>query len=469
MKSKIRNAKIIVLAFVTALAFTFVPIGISGQGTASVVDTVHAGDAYSITGKVNGLTSDGKTVNPGSTISISLDDLDEVCSGVKSDYNNDKIEIYWQTESEETFKDSKRMDTYYKDGKICSDVPKSESGRYYRLYVSKKSEYASVPNFNSDERFKVNSIIITILQGPEIKGVKYSFGFGSKNIIVDVAGYGEYYTSIDPSYKYVYKKIIKLWCNGKKKKKKSTNEYEITFPKVPMKYNANNTVKVQILMNIEGKEIPGGSKSYTVPGGKLGKNKVYATKISAKKASVRWSGTDGASGYRILKGNKKVKDVGSGKRKYVVKGKGAGKAKYKVIPFVKAGGKMYKGTSSTAKPKKNQFVTSNTGKPNGWVVEAVYRIKKVSLKGSTYTITGWGVNRAKYTKLKKFKKIKITLYCDGKKVLNKTIRNKRVNLKPQRGKKMTFRLKGKAGADLANGYWSYSVSVACDPSMLTPR
>ena len=468
MKSKIRKAEIVVLAFVTALAFTFVPVGISGSGTADCgIEKVYAGEGDednkpkkdpTINEYVTGLNKNGEAV-VGSTLSLSIGP-----SSITYHYYGASGERYmqwelWNGSSLITKKEATDSDKDFA-------VPKDAAGKkiIVRIFEDKSADSKILYS----EAIPVIDLI-HLLQGPSISGVQYSYGFGSKNIVVNLSGCAIYNKESDSSHKYVYTKIVKLWCNGKYIGRKSTDEYKVTFAKVPMKYNANNTVKVQILVDIEGKEISGGSKSYTVPGGKLGKNKVYATKISAKKVSLRWSGADGASGYRILKGNKKVKDVGSGKRKYVVKGKGAGKAKYKVIPFVKAGGKMYSGTSSTAKPKKNQFVTSNTGKPNGWVVEAVYRIKKVSLKGSTYTVTGWGVNRAKYTKLKKFKKIKITLYCDGKKVLSKTIRNKRVNLKPQRSKKMTFRLKGKAGADLANGYWSYSVSVACDPSMLTPR
>lgn len=45
MKSKIRKAEIVVLAFVTALAFTFVPVGISGSGTADCgIEKVYAGE-----------------------------------------------------------------------------------------------------------------------------------------------------------------------------------------------------------------------------------------------------------------------------------------------------------------------------------------------------------------------------------------------------------------------------------------
>ena len=91
------------------------------------------------------------------------------------------------------------------------------------------------------------------------------------------------------------------------------------------------------------------------------------------------------------------------------------------------------------------------------------------MSGRTYTVTGWGKNYSKYTKLKKFKSIKITIYCDGKIVAKKTIKNKKMNLKPQSSKKLTFKIKGKAGADLRNGFTSVSVRSTCDPATLTPR
>ena len=80
---------------------------------------------------------------------------------------------------------------------------------------------------------------------------------------------------------------------------------------------------------------------------------------------------------------------------------------------------------------------------------APYRITKVSLKGNTYTITGYVVNHRMF-KMIKYQKLKIVLYCDGKKVGQKTFRNLKVNCKDNGVKKLTVKVRGKGGVDLRN-------------------
>ena len=89
---------------------------------------------------------------------------------------------------------------------------------------------------------------------------------------------------------------------------------------------------------------------------------------------------------------------------------------------------------------------------------APYKITKVSLKGNTYTITGYVVNNRAF-KMIKYQKLKITLYCDGRKVGQKTFKNLRVNCGAKKVKKLTIKVKGKAGVDLRhNSGTTYSAA-----------
>ena len=110
-----------------------------------------------------------------------------------------------------------------------------------------------------------------------------------------------------------------------------------------------------------------------------------------------------------------------------------------------------KGPKSAAKKGKSNQKTFSVNKNVKSVTYgyAPYRISKISLKGNTYTVTGYVVNNRVF-KMLRYKKLKIVLYCDGKKVGSKTFRNLKVNCKGNGVKKLTLKIKGKAGVDLRN-------------------
>ena len=310
----------------------------------------------------------------------------------------------------------------------------------------------------------------TDIKAPAVKTVTVDQSYtlmGKANIsgTISYANYKE-----DGSIQYCYDTKVELLDGTKVLKAASLKSQSFfMFNNISVPYGTYKSYKIKVTANIDGKDYSSTKNTKKVRSKQMKKNTgVRATKISAKQAVVRWSSVDGATSYRIYKGKKKVKEVKSSVLKTTIKGKGAGSAKYKVVPVRKADGKKYAGKSATAKPKANVYITSNTGKVNSWTVKATFAVKKVSLSGKTYTVTGWGKNYAMYIKLKKFKSIKITVYCDGKIVAKKTIKNKRMNLNPQRSKKMTFKIKGKAGADLRHGFTNVSVRCTCDPVTLNP-
>ena len=75
--------------------------------------------------------------------------------------------------------------------------------------------------------------------------------------------------------------------------------------------------------------------------------------------------------------------------------------------------------------------------------------KKVVLSGNKYKVTFFAKN-SRIFKLIKFKKLEITLLCNGKKVAHKTFKNYKLNLKQNRSKKITVSIKGKGGVDFRN-------------------
>lgn len=221
---------------------------------------------------------------------------------------------------------------------------------------------------------------------------------------------------------------------------------------VPISYGTN-TITVALYSRINGEDYFQTAYDLTVKSASLPKNKVYATKISANKAIVRWTGSAGAKGYYVYKGKKKVKKVGASTRKVTIKSKGAGKAKYKVIPYI--GSK--KGKSTVMKAKANVLKRSiSTYYKNYDYAKGQCVIKKISGSGKKYTITCYAINNRMF-KLKKYKKITITVYADGKKLFKKTIKNKKVNVKEYGSKKFTIKARGKEG-DLKHGSVTFSVS-----------
>ena len=84
-------------------------------------------------------------------------------------------------------------------------------------------------------------------------------------------------------------------------------------------------------------------------------------------------------------------------------------------------------------------------------------VKKISLKGKTYTITGYAVNKRRL-KLEKYHRLKIRVLSCGKTAFSKTWKDLSVNAGASSSKRLVLKAKGKAGLDLHancayNAYW----------------
>jgi len=254
---------------------------------------------------------------------------------------------------------------------------------------------------------------------------------------------------------------VELLRNGKKVASKTGDAGQVVFEfKTAVSYAQKDTFVAKTYMVVDGKKYAGGTKTTSKQSCKLATCKPKATKVSAKQAYVSWGKVNGATKYRVYLGAKAVKTVGASKTGYMVKKAGAGKATYKVIPLIKADGKTHKGKSATAKPKANQKKFPKASiKPKDYDWKTCkFVIREVKLSGSTYTITGYAINSRIFT-LQKYKSLDIKITVGGKTVAHKKFKNLKVNAGNYKAKKMTLKIKGKAGADLANGGAHYTTSA----------
>ena len=184
---------------------------------------------------------------------------------------------------------------------------------------------------------------------------------------------------------------------------------------------------------------------------------VTVTKISAKKVSITWSGVSSAAKYKVYRGKKCVKTTKATRVK--LSGKKYVKGKYKVVAINSKGKKA---ASKWVKPKANAKVWGvNLNPKTRKAIRCDYTIKKVSLKGKTYTVTGYAVNTSTISTATKYRKLVVKITANGKVVAKKTIKNKKLNIKPYGKKKITIKIKGKAGVDLQadNVSWSSADSI----------
>ena len=186
---------------------------------------------------------------------------------------------------------------------------------------------------------------------------------------------------------------------------------------------------------------------------KLAKPKVSVTKISSRKAGIKWNTVAGATGYKVYANNKLIKTLGGSKQKYVYTKAGAGSKKYSVQAVIKnsAMSKAVKGPKSAAKKgksnsRKYSYSKNPKSKPS---FTAKFDVAKITLQGNTYTVTGYVLNNRIYD-LQKYKRLDFTIYCDGKKVAHKVFRNLKCSVGAGDYKKMTIKLKGKGGVDFRN-------------------
>lgn len=428
----------------------------------SVTKNISAGDGMNFADIIKGINSDGTTVTAGATLSISMSDLNKKIDNFSNRYDGVTTKVTWSVTSAD-YSTNEIVMPIYKNGVFTVTVSEKHVGMYYSLSV----DDPTYTNYGG-ERFEVVSsgtsdkTTYIITSGPSIDSVFASKTILKKDITVNVSGYGAYFPEKDPSdVRYTYEKIVKLYRNGKLYGTRKTKDYQVVFKNVPVSYGKKDTFKVALFMNLEGNEVAGPSNTYYITSEKLGKNTVYATKISKNQAYLRWSGVSGAQGYLIYKGNKKVKTVKAKVYKCAIKKKGAGSGKYKVVPYVKSGKKVYKGKSNAAKLKANQITYNRSLNPSSHSYATCdFELTKVSLSGSTYTVTGYAVNNRIFT-MKKYKSLKVGIYVDGKKGFMKTYKNYRVNVGDTRAKKIVLKIKGKAGLDLAHG--NISLTVGEDP------
>ena len=304
---------------------------------------------------------------------------------------------------------------------------------------------------------------VHIKAGPNIGDIYISKTIGTKDIKVHTSGQGVYTLNDDPTEYFLDKTIVKLFKNGTLYETKTIPaNTEAIFKSVPVSYGKNDSFKVALYMNVLGEEISGPTRSFKLTSEKIANTKVIATKISDKKAYLRWSPVSGISGYYVYMGNKVVKTVNAKTTKTMISKKKAGKGKFKVCPFVKSGKKVYKSSSNVAKPKKNQIKYKGKlkVKKQGYAT-CHFAVTKISLKGKTYTVTGYALNNRMF-KVERYKSLNISLKVDGKKAFKKKIKNVKLNIKKYGKKKITFKIKGKSDKDLACGNSSLKVSEDAD-------
>ena len=408
-----------------------------------------------------GSTYDATTAWPGAVLKVKMNDLG---SEFESMYKDGDASVTCTTYSAQDFtKSLKEYDfTYDSSAKeFTCKIPEANAGRYYVIYTGADDSY-----YNNNTGFIHVDGKANIGGGPSITGVEYSnAGITRKTITVRFSGNGAYSWQAEPGTPthYANKASVKIWSGGTLVATKTgeAGANYVSVPNVPVKYNADTSIDVQIGFPVAGNIVwSNGTKNYTVKGGVLGKNKVSVTRINSSRAVVHWDGIAGAGGYYIYKNGKKIKTVGSAARKYTVKKSKAGKAKYKVIPYIKADGKTYKGTSNVTTPKTNHctwgFSTDYNSLPYG---ECRFVVKKIKLSGSTYTITGYAVNNRIF-KMKKFGSLTLKVKCGSTVVASKTWKNLSVNCPARGSRRMVLKIKGKSGKDIR---WSGGFSVSEKP------
>ena len=437
--------KILAITLALALVVAFAPAG----------KTAKAGEGMSFIDIISGVNKTELTVKSTDTVRISLSNLNTKIPGFKSRYLNGESSVHWSISKA----DGSRVTML--DPKLNGDI--LEYRVEYKYKGMNMTLFVDDPDHTNyqGETFKILGFTVTILEGPSFGNLYATKTFLKKNITIWLNGYGAYTLNDDPTEYTTNKKIVKLYRNGKLVGTQKTSEYEVEFKNVPVSYGKNDTFKAVLYMDIEGAEIQGPSTTFKLTSQNVPNIKAYATKISAKKAYLRWQSVGGVTGYYIYMGKKKVKTVGAKTNKKMITKKKAGKSRFKVIPFVRVSGKVYKSTSNVAKPKKNQVKWSrNLNVKSYGYATCPFVVTKISLSGKTYTVTGYALNNRMW-KVKKYKSLTVGLRVDGKKAFNKKFKNKKLNIKEYKKKKIVLKIKGKAGADLANG--SVSLSVGQNP------
>ena len=442
--------KILAVALTLAMVLTIAP---------TFNAPVKAGDGFDIKSITHGLNEDG-TIGAGKPITLKMSELkNEVDSGFETRVSEGKAFVSYGIYSTKNDFGSRVAEgkATYKDGIFTITVDSKYKGKYIVLGVDDNGG----TNYGDINWYQVVDTTINIEDGPRLGDIYATKTFLKKNITVNVYGKGRYTLDKDPTVYYVDKTIVKLFKNGKLYATKTTSGGAVVFNSVPVSYGKKDTFKVALYMNILGTEIAGPTNTFSLTSEKIPNIKVFATKISAKKAYLRWQSVGGVYGYYIYMGKKKVKTVGAKTTKKMISKKKAGKSKFRVVPFVKVGKSVYKSTSNKAKPKKNQAKWyRNLNVKSRRYATCDFEVTKISLSGKTYKVTGYALNNRIF-KVKKYKSLTLGLRVDGKKAFSKKIKNVKLNIGREKKRKFTFKIKGKAGRDLANG--TLSLTVGQDP------
>ncbi len=236
--------------------------------------------------------------------------------------------------------------------------------------------------------------------------------------------------------------------------------------KTDYKYNDTKTVTVAIPYGKKakiqlrgtttklGKSYTSKSKVISVSSLKLEKSTISVTKINDKTAGISTNKVSGASYYLYYRNGKQI---GKSKKSYFKYTKGSS-GKFKVVAVYQKGSvkKTNKGASGSAKANEIVFYKGRPG-TGEWNKSCRFSVQKISLSGSTYTVTGYAVNR-RYITCKEWDSLKIDVKADGKVVASKTYKHYTLNLKGEGQKQLTFKIQGKSGVDLRNlgGYNTYA-------------
>ena len=416
--------------------------------------------------KLYGTNGDG-TVDIESTIYVKTSELFADNPWVQSQYESGDIDFVFRKSFKANMSSAKDLTTSADSSTISVKVTPDEGDYYIALWTVEKTSKGT--NACSDAVHV--EPIVNVLSGPAFGGAYKGYSTYGKQYTFEVNGNMHLQTIKAANDFYIDEKIVRLYRNGDLVGEKTTSDLNATvvFKDIEVSYGKDDTLKAQLFVVIgSGKEISGPTFPFTDQIDKLAKNKTYATAISSNKVSLKWAGVAGASGYYIYKGSKKIATVKASKRSYTVKKKGAAKSKYKVVPFIKSGGKAYTSGSNAAKPAKNVIKYNRSINPGAHsYCSCDFVVTKVELKGSTYYVTGYAVNNRIF-KCNKYSKLTVSMRVGSKKVFSKTYKNMKLNVSPTSSKKITLKIKGKAGVDLAHASDMIFLDVSQTPKWPYP-
>ena len=401
-------AIVLTLAMVLTVAPTFnSPVKAGGGGI-----TIHDISSGVSTTKNPDGTYDVKALN---TVKFSLNSLNDKISGFKERYLNGKaaitVRIYSDTEYSKL---------------IAEIVPECNSSKVIEFKVPAKYKgnifYLA---FDDPEEVNQQSELFKIVDGEIHVDSKPTFGtiygtisFLKKNFTIGLNGYGVYRLNDDPKVYTTYTKIVKLYRNGSLVGTKKTDGYQVEFQNVPVSYGKNDNFKVELYMEAEGIQIACDPTTFQSTSSKVPNIKLFATKIAKNKVYLRWQSVGGITGYYIY----------------------MGKPKKNQIKFRR---------DLNVKSRAHNYATCD------------FAVTKISLSGKTYKVTGYALNNRMF-KVKKYRYLILGLKVDGTKAFYKKFKKVKLNIKEYHKKKFTFKIKGKAGKDLANGRLNLTVGPEPD-------